>query len=179
MDFPAQRMPREIFGYLSTINSDLGSANLLSNTAFNAAAAWPTANKAIYCPVLVDRVITVTQMAVVNGATVNGNLDLGIYDEAGNKVVSKGSTAQSGTNAVQALDITDTELKPGLYFLALASSSGTATFFRANGASTEVTRVCGLQQQTSAFALPSTATFANPSQNYSPLIYASYRSSVV
>jgi hypothetical protein len=57
-------------------------------------------------------------MLVLNGATASGNMDVGIYDYAGTRLVSSGSTAQSGTSAFQDFDITDTLLGPGIFYLA-------------------------------------------------------------
>ena len=134
MDFPSALFTNEAGGYLTTACGPVAEAEIVNNTAFNAAAAWPVTNKAFYVPVLVDRIVTVKKMAVIDGATLNGNVDVGIYDEAKNRLVSIGSgTAQAGTSAVQTFDITDTTLNPGLYYLAMSTNSNTATYFRANG----------------------------------------------
>ena len=180
MDFPTGLLTNEVPGYLTTANSPIAEANLCANTAFNAAAAWPVANKAFYVPVLVDRIVTVKKMAVINGATLNGNVDVGIYDEAKTKIVSIGTgVAQAGTSAVQTFDITDTTLLPGLYYLAMATNSSTATYFRANGAGAEQLRACGMQEQTTAYALPATATFGAMVTSFAPLVMAQYTSAVL
>lgn len=83
-----------------------------------------------FVPVTIPAPATVMKLWCVNGATVNGNVDMGIYDEAGNLLVAKGTTAQSGTNTVQEFNITDTQLQPGRYYLALATDSATATFMQ-------------------------------------------------
>jgi hypothetical protein len=137
-----------------------------------ASAAWPTANLAFYYGVVVLRPLTIYQIGTSNGATASGNVDVGIYDFAGNRLVSSGSTAQSGTSVGQVFDITDTVLTPGNYFLAMAVDNITATFFRVSP-STEQLRCNGVYQQASAFPLPSTATFATPTAGYSTPIYAS------
>lgn len=179
MDFPSGLFTSDAEGFLSTANSPPGWVNIAANTALNAAAAWPVTNKAMYVPVIVDRIINVQLMAVINGATLNGNLDVGIYDEEKNKIVSSGSTAQTGVSAVQTFNITDTVLNPGLYYLAMATNSNTATYMRGNGAPGEALRASGMAEQTTAFALPSTATFATPVATYLPLIAAQYTSAVM
>src|SRR5689334_23396390 len=75
-------------------------------------AVWPTANLAIYCPFRIGTSRLARKLYWVNGAAVSGNVDCGIYDVAGRKLVSAGSTAQTGTTAVQSVDITDTMLGP-------------------------------------------------------------------
>src|SRR5688500_5012668 len=62
-----------------------------------ASAAWPSANLALYVPILIPERITVDRFFSHNGAAVGDNLDLGLYTEDGTRVVSTGSTAQSGT----------------------------------------------------------------------------------
>lgn len=142
--------------------TDLTLCHTHSN--WTTATAWTTANRAIFLPFSLETTVTAYQMAVVNGATLGGNLDVGIYDVLGNRLVSKGSTAQTGTSVIQKLDITDTVLTPGVYFMAMATDSTTATYEGTgvvSGAG-EQFRACGVQEQLSAFALPDPATFANP-----------------
>lgn len=159
---------------LQGISSYLASTRYFSQgnaTMFidaHASAVWPAANRAIYIPFELDRAMLVTQMYCQNGATTAGNVDVGIYAGDGTRRVSSGSTAQSGTNAVQTFDITDTWLGPGVYYMALASDSGSATFFRlAHGAPNDWL-VWGGLQQAAAFPLPATATFAVNTTIYLP-----------
>lgn len=123
-------------------------------------STWPTANKAYFIPFSVFAPITIVKMFVINGGTASGNIDVGIYDRGGSRLVSSGSTAQSGTSAVQEFNITDTLLLPGLYYLACAMDNTTGTLDLWNPA-TALARVMGVVEQTSAFALPSSATFAS------------------
>lgn len=74
---------------------------------------------------------TVKRLALVNGATVNGNWDIGIYAfDGATKIVSTGSTAQSGTTAYQGVNVTATVLGPGFYWLAYGTDSATQTIHR-------------------------------------------------
>ena len=135
--------------------------------AGTASAVYPAANLAIYAPFRIAAPIVVTDLWCVNGATASGNVDIGIYDGAGNKIVSAGSTAQSGTSTIQTFNITDTLLGGGLFYLAIALDNTTGTFLRF-APSAPVGRIIGLAQQASAFALPATATFATFAQTYLP-----------
>lgn len=174
-DFPAaSRTPTTILNSLDQTHH----ACVWPYTAGSGGSTWPAANRAIYCPILVEDPVTVTQMAVLVTAQ-SGNLDVGIYSETGVRLVSKGSTAVGAANAVQAVDITDTYLVPGVYFLALCVDNTTAAFQRASN-STGYLQACGVQQQAvGAVTLPDPATFANPASSYIPMITALCMSAVI
>lgn len=124
-----------------------------------ASQAWGTANLALYFPILLPPgVPPLTKLWWQNGGTASGNVDCGMYDAQGNRLVSTGSTAQSGTSTVQAVDITDTVIPSGLLYLALALSSATGTIWGAGAAGAGYG--FGVYRQTSAFPLPNPATFA-------------------
>ena len=123
-----------------------------------ASATYPTANLAIFYPVRVTRSFTAAQLFVLNGATASGNIDVGIYDSSGTRLVSSGSTAQSGTSAVQAFNIADTLLAAGWYYLAVAMDNTTGTLLRSTVNHFTAAASVGVGQQSSAFPLPATAT---------------------
>jgi hypothetical protein len=142
------------------------------------AAAWPASNRAYYVPVSIFSTVTVVKMFVINGGTASGNIDVGIYDAGGARLVSIGSTAQSGTSAIQEFNITDTTLNPGLYYLACAMDNTTGTLEVWNPAA-GIIHAFGICEQASAFALPSSATFgAITSTTRIPFIAATIRSVV-
>src|SRR5262249_42739307 len=123
------------------------------------------------CPVQIQQTVTVFQMSWQVG-TQSGNYDIGIYDQAGNRLVSMGSTAVPVAGMAIA-NITDTTLKPGTYFLALNVDNVTATAFKSATVGGVTLQVCGVQQQAvGAVTLPATATFANPASAYIPVINA-------
>lgn len=138
------------------------------------AAVYPTADLAIYIPVRVKHSVVVRKMAVSNGSAVAGNVDLGIFDAAGTKRVSTGLTAQSGTTTEQVIDVTDTTLGPGLYYLAVTATSASATMYRdANAAPIPAANGVLTQQLGAGAALPATATWVVPQTlAYVPLIAA-------
>jgi hypothetical protein len=78
--------------------------------------------------------------------------------------------AQAGISTTQVANITDTWLAPGTYFAAVAMDNGTGQIIRNNTPSTLALQVCGVQNQASAFPLPSSATFANPINSAVPFL---------
>lgn len=146
--------------------------------ATNSSGVWPAANRAIYIPFRVETTVTAYQIAWENGAAVSGNLDVGIYDEIGNRLVSKGSTAQAGTTTIQAADITDTVLGPGLYYMAMCVDNTTAAVIRGAPQAAWL-QMAGVQQQAvGAVTLPNPATFANPASAYLPNMCVALRSTI-
>jgi hypothetical protein len=137
--------------------------------AVSGGTAWPTANLAIFIPVEIPYPYPLRYMAWLNGATVSGNADIGLYDSEGNRLVSSGSVAQASANAIQVQTLTTTLLKVGLYYMALAVDNTTATFSRWIPG-VEHLRVSGVRQASSAFVLPATPTFAVPANAYLPRI---------
>lgn len=156
---------------LASASSPL-SAQQKRTTPVTSSITWTTANLAVFCPFVVPYAVTAYQMAVENGATLNGNIDVGIYDVLANRLVSSGSVAQAGASAIQTVDITNTLLEPGSYFMALVSDSTTATFFgsAAGDMTIQFLRSVGCQEQGTAFPLPDPAVFANPSRANMPSI---------
>jgi hypothetical protein len=132
---------------------------------------YPVANLALYVPFGVADPVTVVKLWVRTGNAVStGNIDMGIYNPDGTKVVSMGSTGSTGIDVLQELNITDTLLIPGNYYLAINSDSSVATQKFMN----HVIVAGGLaaagvyQQAVGAVTLPSPATFAACTQTQLP-----------
>lgn len=142
-------------------------SSLMINTP--GSAVWPSANVALFWPVRLAVPVTVTVLWWANGATASGNVDCGIYDAEGNRLLSTGSTAQTGTTAIQSVNVTDTVIPPGLIYLALAMDNVTGTINRVVMGNATACQLAGMHQQATAFALPATATFAAMAQNYVPM----------
>lgn len=144
--------------------------------------AWPAANRAIAYPFVLTNTATVLKMWVHNGATVNGNFDIGIYDEDWVRKVSSGSTAQAGTSVLQEVDVANTALSAGRYYMALCFDGTTATT-QASSISAGL-GVSGLkalgwaQQAVGAVTLPDPFVPAVVASNYCPLFGASLRTLV-
>lgn len=127
-------------------------------TTLNAAAsvAWATNNQAMYYPFTLSAPVIVYDLFFWVGATQSGNIDVGIYDDQKNRIVSAGSTAMSATvNAVQVLACTDTTLLPGDYLMGGACSSSTGTCFGVTGSTDEISLgQYPIYTQATAMALP-------------------------
>jgi hypothetical protein len=137
--------------------------------------AWPTTDRAVFLPFELPNPRTFKNIVWFNSTTVQGNIDVGLYTHQGSRVVSLGSTAMVGAGARQVGNITDTPLLPGYYFLAMVWSGTSATFTR-YPATSLVLQANGMQEMASAFPLPATATFANPTMSYVPLMWLLTRS---
>lgn len=138
-----------------------------------ASAVWPTANKAIFVPVVVSRPMLIVQMAVLNGTVAAGNIDVGIYDESWNRLVSKGATAQSGTSVFQLFDITDTYLTPGRYYLGVAKDDGVGTVFQVAPGAPKAS-MFGVGTAASSYVLPNPAVpLIDVTNDVIPVVYAS------
>jgi hypothetical protein len=131
-------------------------------TTANGAASWPTANQAMFFPLTIPARCRLTKLFWQNGGTVAGNVDVGLYDGEGNRLVSTGSVVQAGANAVQLVDITDVDVWPGLHYWAMAASSASAQFWfaLANNASSPSAEY-GVYVQASAFPLPALAVLSS------------------
>lgn len=150
-----------------------------SGTAAPTSTIYPSANRAIFIPFNLDTTTKIVKMFVMNGGTVSGSIDVGIYDGGGIKLSSIGTgVSQTGTNALQTFDITDVVLFPGRYFMAVALDNNSGFLFRKTAGNLQVFRTYGLFQMASAYPLPATATFATISSNYLPMVGATVRSVV-
>lgn len=154
MDWPAL-LPRG--QHPATLNS-LAVESIGRVTTGPGSNAWPTSNLAILAPCRLGNLVLVTKLWVLNGAAASGNLDIGIYDQYGNRLVSTGSTAMSGTSAIQLIDVTDTWLPPGFYRLALAVDNTTAAISAAAANLAAHLQATGFTQAATSFPLPATIT---------------------
>jgi hypothetical protein len=131
---------------------------------------YPAANRAVYIPFVLYRPATAYKMFLFNGAVVSGNIDLGIYDKAGVRLASIGSTVQAGTSNLQEVAFASpVQLGPGYYFMAMSMDNITGQVLRRALGNNEG-QAAGQYQQGSAFPLPATATLNALSSSYIPLI---------
>lgn len=175
-DWPAQAQDynRHVIGTMSpeSIGFDANGQAIVHGSF--GSATWPSANRAIFIPFVVSAPWLVARLLVVNGSAASGNIDVGIYDTSGNRLVSAGSTAQAGTTAAQFFDITDSTLAPGVYYFALALDNTTGAVLSVAPVVARVSAL-GVLSQSTAFPLPATATFAAAQDAYVPMIGASGR----
>ncbi len=107
---------------------EFGSANLFMATSGNGSIAWPSANKPIAIPFRVFQGMTVYQLGWQNGSgTMTDSFDIGIYDASWNRKIAGGGTARSGAGNVQWVDVTDTFIPVGKYYLVGANNGTTAS----------------------------------------------------
>ena len=132
-------------------------------------AAYPD-GIAFYIPVRVESTITAKTLGCsVTNAGTSAQIDMGIYNSSGTRLVSKGLTNADATGSFQNFDITDTVLLPGLYYVGIVGTN--------NSAAHQGLRFTGTLQKafysealTTGVALPATATFANPGSDYLPVV---------
>jgi hypothetical protein len=135
-----------------------------------ASAAIGTANLAIYVPFVIESEATFVKAFWLNGATAAGNVDVALYSNEGSKIVGLATPVAQGTiNVLQEADITDTTVGPGRYYIALSTSLSTATFFAKAPTVVGALASFGYAQQTSAHALPATATMALSTTQFIPM----------
>lgn len=104
---------------MQSLGIELFGANINGPNSQNYIAA----NVGLFIPFVIPEATTFTKMFWCNGSAVTGNIDVGLFQEDGTLIVSIGSTAQSGTTNAQAVDITDTTLARGRYYLGMTSDT--------------------------------------------------------
>lgn len=177
-DFPVSPRLANQYAISTASPESIGPWALSVAASISASFAWPAANLAIYVPVEIYAPATIVKMAVLNGTAVSGNIDVGIYDVGGKRLISAGTTAQAGTTTIQTFDITDTLLLPGLYYMAVALDNTTGTLGGYSGIIAGDGQAVGLLQQASAFVLPDPATFAAYAQTVCPLVLMAQRATI-
>jgi len=133
---------------------------------------WPVANLALFVPFTLSEMVVIKRMLVEPMGTTGGHVDVGLYAADGTRLVSMGSTLLGGPNTIQFLDIADTQLNAGRYYMAIAADSTTPklgwglTGFMVNS-------YLGIREMAAAFPLPATATFTdNTTRSHLPLVAA-------
>lgn len=131
-------------------------------SAAPASVAHGTANLARFYPFYLVEPMVVVKFWWLNGATVSGNTDVGVYAAdsnggPGTRLGSSGAVAQATINVLQENDVTDFLLGRGVYYLGISSSSATATYF-SNAINVHFAKAIGWAQMASAHVLPATVT---------------------
>lgn len=123
---------------------------------FNPGAVSWTANYAGYVPFVLPWDYPVARMFYVNGTSQTGAVDLGIYDDAGSRIFSTGSTgAGAGIDYEQMFEtLADPLILPrGAYYFAIASA-GSASRFVGSTLNNNTMRGAGILLDDAAFPLP-------------------------
>lgn len=180
-DFPPAVKDRAdlVFSTVADASSPIAQAMLMVGSV-PSSNVLGTANQVLYYPIIVKEICSILRYGWINGATVAGNVNMGIFDLTGTAVANSvlGSTAQSGVSAFQlSADLaTPAVLRPGNYLLAFVSDSATSTFWKF-GPTTQLMRISGCAQMASNFALGA-STYATITNN-SVVSCAAYATKVV
>jgi hypothetical protein len=143
-----------------------------------ASAAYPTANRALLIPFTPTRDMRPALWYWHNGATVSGNVEVGVWDAALQKVASSGSVAQAGVNAFQSVAAAGgTVIKGGRTgYLVVCVDNTTATLFRLAPSGTLLNGLGVLMLATSLPLPTSLAGAVGTNASYVPLFGFSERS---
>jgi hypothetical protein len=163
-DFPptAVSFPEAVVVSPMSMHAVFDHVNVACGLTAAGSGAWPNVSQALGYWFVVYRPMVVKRM-VVQVTTQSGNLDMGIYDEKGNCVVSKGSTAVA-VAGVQSVDLTASisggtaspVIGPGCYIAALSVDNITAAFQR-YAFDFRAMRISGVVSKTSTFPLATTS----------------------
>lgn len=156
----------------------LGTEHVTMQTGTDAGpTAYGVANMAIYVPIRIARDFTVESAWVAMG-TASGNIQFGLYSEAGTRLANTASTAASGT--FQTIALAYTLPGPARYYMAFWCSNTTATFYRSGINTGQILAGFGVAQETGlASGLGTTATFAKySSANCLPMFGISGKTSL-
>lgn len=172
MDFPHVMMPH--FNVITPWSIESMGMTLLGNgfqTMETAATAAQVANLIHYYPFRVWEPFTVRKITYIVGGTANGNVDAGVYTWEKNRLINSGSTAQGAINTLQELDVTDTLLMPGRYFMAIQFSSGTGTAFRISHGDENLQAIMPKWEEAAgSFGLPTAAAIAQSTQGSANIV---------
>lgn len=138
-------------------NESCGNALATQTAATNMASGTLTQNQAYFYPFTLTKGRTAVKMFALTGATQNGNIDLGIYDDQFNCIVTLGATAMGAVNTLQEGNIADTHLPAGRYWMAYSCSSATGTCFQFAPADEFALSNWVVLMQASAHPLPTTS----------------------
>lgn len=148
--------------------------NTNGQTGSGSSLAWPNANRAIFVPVRVAEPVTIYRFIVGCGTTAGNNIDVGIYDQWGNRIYSSGAIARVASAEIVDTPATPIHIGRGRYYLALAHN-GTNNIICHSATSAPQVQLTGVLQMESAYTLPATATFSAPTSGNVPLIGAAIR----
>lgn len=169
MDFPSDPpVPTHICTWMDCAGG--AGARLIGGAGGTSSQSWPSINLAVFTPLWLSWPYTAQRVFWVNGGTISGNVDMGIYTPGGARIWSAGSTVQSGATTLQYVGTGGLRLAPGPYYLALTFSATSGHVTGSGLNSVTSARLAGLVQMASALPLPATATFATSTTNLWPLM---------
>lgn len=150
----AGRLPTPMRHTIDTI----GDAWIASQRSAEDVFAWPLANLAIYVPVRIPSPCVVKSLWFGSGGTSTGSVDMALYTSSGAAMIEATAGAKA-SSMEHVFDTTDTLVGPGLYYIGLSSNSNSDSFVGLTIAA-PLALAFGILSQTSAYPLPSSATWA-------------------
>lgn len=175
-NYPDQKYVPDGLITVSTIGQHSIGSITLRGGIITAGTAWPSNNLGIFIPFRIANPFRFSNIGIVISSA-SGNLDLGVYNSDGTKIISTGSTAV-GAN-VNTIAVSATTLPPGLYYMAASFSTTACTvmsYVFTSTAKVGIIRALGVSQMASALALPATATFAANTGTIIPIMGLTNRS---
>jgi hypothetical protein len=146
-------------------------ARLIAAIGNPASMDWIGASTAIAIPFYVPWPYPVKRAFWVNGATIAGNSDIGIFTSRAGKRWTAGSTPNAGASAPQYVTVTPgLVLEPGWHVLQYVNDGTTGRAFGSTAVTANLGRFIGVYQQATAFPLPATPAWAQWASIGYPLI---------
>lgn len=174
IDLRERLFPAPLIGDARVVHT--GSRECLGPDVINAYnSGWGsttyTANLTCYCPLYTLEPLVVAQFFWMAGTAAGGSTDVGIYSrDGGARLAQATATANTAISDNQYVDITDYELPPGRYWLAITCNSAVQTYRRWNA---NIGTLDGWQvrQHASDYSsgLPATATLNTPTVGILPV----------
>lgn len=113
-------MDQHLVTTTSALNCPVGAFVMAHGLATATSTAWPAAKLVLYIPVTIHKSFTVKKVGWMNGTTPSGNIDFGIYNEAGTRLYRTGSTAAGTSVQIQTVTPTAFTLPgPARYYFAV------------------------------------------------------------
>jgi hypothetical protein len=160
---PVRRIarPPTVKRLLGTHSPEFTTAAQVALAGTNTSAPWFAANKPIAVPFVLAMPVTVLEFGWVNGSgTMTDSFDIGIYSTSWTRLISTGGTTRSGVSVAQWVNVTDTVILPGRYYLVMSGNGITANQlqgFSTVGANVWAQVGC-LDSTTDAYPLPDPLT---------------------
>jgi hypothetical protein len=158
---------------ISTIGDQSIGYEVKALISATSGAAWPSANVGIFVPFTTPEPVTINKLWLGIATFAACNLDIGVFQEDGTRLVSMGTTALVN-NSFNSFDITDTTLPRGRFYIGLTVDTVTAANFRNNNPAVGICQALGVIRDTSCAPPMSTnanpATFVATTHAYIPLM---------
>lgn len=168
-DFPVSGSVIPTGRFITPYDENAIGADIMALIGGTGASNTIAQNRRYYFPFSLEEDFSCAALGVMNGATVGGNWDVGIFDLSGTMLAHTGSVAQSGTSVPQiAATSGGTVVIPGgdNYMLAFVSDSATATFFRGGPSLHLINGKCGRQDTATGLPLATGASFTAPTSSH-------------